>query len=75
MPSGCRVPTGSKKAEHLAIPPLPFERHICIVLLLLRSSGQSPRRFPVFFSSKPGSLWNLDHTVVQPGNGYLDTFM
>jgi len=60
---------------HLAIPPLPFETHICIVLLLLRSSGQSLRRFPVFFLSKPGGLWNLDHTVVQPGNGYLDTFI
>jgi hypothetical protein len=41
---------------HLAIPPLPFKTHICIVLLLLRSSGQSLRRFPVFFLSKPGGL-------------------
>jgi hypothetical protein len=34
----------------------------------------SLRRFSVFILSKPGGLWNLDHTVVQPGNGYLDTF-
>ncbi len=33
------------------------------------------KEIPVFFLSKPGGLWNLHHTVVEPGTEYLDSFM
>jgi hypothetical protein len=50
MQSAYRPQKGAEEiyVVHLAIRPLPFETHICIVLLLLKSSGQSLRRSQFF---------------------------